>query len=211
VDNEQAQLVTGFQRNAQGQFIMLDTMPIDDAQELGVWLTGIRGPSAAPLSARFRLESGETFILTAKLGSDALWPGATVDTRLAWQGADNSTWPQGLIAFVHLRRDGTNRSQQDGLPRYFVIDPLPTAGKWADWRQLTVPVEAAPFSDEPGIWQVVVGLYDPVQGTRLPIVDVMGNVIGEEMGVGQLTWREAPVPDQSCALIPATCAAQGVE
>jgi uncharacterized membrane protein len=211
VGNEQAQLVTGFQRNAQGQLVMLDTMPIDDAQELGVWLTGVRGPSAAPLSARFRLESGETFILTAKLGSAGLWPGATVDTRLAWQGAGNSTWPQGLIAFVHLRRDGTNRGQQDGLPRYFVIDPLPTAGKWADWRQLTVPIEAALLSDEPDIWQVVVGLYDPVQGTRLPTVDVMGNVIGEEMVVGQLTWREAPVHDQSCALIPATCAAQGVE
>ncbi|MCC6453976.1 MAG: DUF2079 domain-containing protein [Caldilineaceae bacterium] len=206
VGNEQAQLVAAFQRGTQQQLVRLDTMPIDSAQELGAWLTGVQASSAAPFSARFRLESGESLILTAKLGSDAIWPGGTVDARLAWQGGDNSIWPPGVIAFVHLRQAAVNQSQQDGLPRYFVIDPLPTVGKWADWRQLDVPL-----ASEPDVWQVVVGLYDPVQGTRLPVVDVAGNVIGEEAVVGTLVWREAPVPDQSCALIPATCASQAVE
>jgi hypothetical protein len=154
------------------------------------------------------LEGGERLILTVKLGADNTWPGATVDARLAWQGDGIDTWPEGLTAFVHLRYAGTNQSQQDGLPRYFVLNPLPTAGKWADWRQLSVPPESESWPDKTGVWQVVVGLYDPTQGTRVPVVDVAGNVIGDEVVVGTLGWGEPPVPDQACALIPATCAAQ---
>ena len=206
VGNEQAQVVAAFQRDEDGQLATLDTTPNVDAQTLGVWLTGVQASSAAPLSARFRLASGELLIVTAKLSADDIWAGATVDARLAWQGEGATVWPEGMIAFVHLRYAGNNVRQQDGLSRYFVIDPTTTAGKWADWRQLSVPVDAV--AGEPGAWQVVLGLYDPVQGTRVPVVDLAGNVIGEEVVVGTLQWRAAPVPDQSCALIPDTCASQ---
>jgi uncharacterized membrane protein len=211
VGNEQARLAAAFERNAHGQLVTLDTMPTHDAQRLEAWLHGVAVSSAAPVSARFMLPSGGRFILTATLDSDVAWPGATVDARLAWQGDHVDAWPPGVIAFVHLRQAGTNLHQQDGLPRYFVVDPLPTAGKWADWRQLTVPPDAAPVADSSATWHVVVGLYDPVQGTRLPVVDVGGNVIGDEVIVGTLARRDAPVADQSCALIPATCASQGVK
>jgi hypothetical protein len=206
VGNRDAQLVAAYQRDAQGLLSVLDTTPVSEAQTLGVWLHGEMASSAAPFSTRFELPGGERLIVTAVYGSDFLSPGGTVDVRLGWQSDKVETWPPGVMAFVHLRRDGTNQSQQDGLPRYFVLDPLSTNGKWADWRQLSVPPDA-----EPGLWQIVVGLYDPAQGTRLPVVDVAGNVIGDEAVVGTLLWRDAPVPDQTCALIPATCAAQVVE
>lgn len=208
VSNEQAQLVAAYQRDADEQLVALDIKPIDDAQELGAWLQGVQASSAAPFSARFLLDDGNRLILTAKLGSDETWPGAIVDARLAWQRDGVDAWPPGITAFVHLRYAGTNQSQQDGLPRYFVLDPQPTAGKWADWRQLAVPVESSSLPGEHDTWQVVVGLYDPAKGTRIPVVDVSGNVIGDEAVVGTLDWREPPVPDQTCALIPATCASQ---
>jgi hypothetical protein len=110
------------------------------------------------------------------------------------------------MAFVHLRHANTNQDQQDGLPRYFVLDPAPANGKWADWRQLQVPPDAP--VNAASAWQLVVGLYDPVRGTRVPVVDVEGNVSGDEVVVGTLEMDVAPVPDQSCALIPATCASQ---
>lgn len=201
IGNEQEQLVMGLQRGGREQLVLLDIMPEDATQ----WLNDLNGDKAhseAPLSTRFMLASGEPLTLTAKVESDELWAGATLDVGLAWQGG----WQEGIVAFVHLRQAGTNRGQQDGPPRYFVVNPPPIAGQWADWRQIKVPLDA-----NPGAWQVVVGLYDPVTGTRLPIVDSKGVVIGEEVVVGELTWREAPVPDQSCALIPASCASQVVK
>jgi hypothetical protein len=204
-------LVAAFERNTHGQLVTLNTTPTHDTQGLGTWLQGAAASSTAPVSARFMLPGGGRFVLTATLGLDVAWPGATVDARLAWQGDHVDAWPPGVIAFVHLRQAETNLQQQDGLPRYFVIDPLPAAGKWADWRQLTVPLDAAPAANSSAAWHVVVGLYDPVQGTRLSVVDVDGNVIGDEVIVGTLARRDAPVADQSCALIPATCASQGVK
>lgn len=206
VSNGEAQLVTAYQRDTNGQLVALDTKPINSPEELGVWLDGVMASSAAPFSARFQLEKGQRLILTATYGADAIWAGGVVETRLAWQGDEVEAWPEGVIAFVHLRRNGINQSQQDGLPRYFVINPLPADGKWADWRQLPVPMDVVPTEGE--LWQIVVGLYDPVQGTRLPVVDVAGAIIGDEAVVGTLVWRDAPVPDQSCALIPVTCASQ---
>ena len=66
-----------------------------------------------------------------------------------------------------------------------------------------MPAEAGP-----GVWQVVVGLYDPVTGSRFPIVNDAGEVVGDEATIATLTVTSPPTPDQACALIPATCASQ---
>jgi hypothetical protein len=212
VANDAWQLVAAYQRDAEDQLVALPTLPIDDtwqldgAQQLGVWLHSVGASTAAPFSARFQFPDGERLIMTAVYGSDTLWPGGVVDVWMGWQSQELRAWPDGVMAFVHLRRDGANVSQQDGLPRYFVLNPQQGGGKWADWRQLPVPEDILAG----GVWQVVVGLYDPAQGTRLPVVDVAGNVLGNEAVVGTVQWVEKPVPDQSCALIPATCVSQGV-
>ena len=215
VANAQVQLVAAYQRDYAGQLHALDTTPHDDAQQLGVWLHGVGASPAAPFSTHFDLPTGERLILTAVYGSEAIGPGSMVDVRIGWQGDGVAEWPADIVAFVHLRRAASNQSQQDGLPRYFVLDIQPGIDngitKWADWRQLHVPLDAAPPTGENDEWQIVVGLYDPAQGTRVPVVDVGGNVIGDEVVVGILRWRGAPVPDQACALIPATCASQVID
>jgi hypothetical protein len=213
VGSDQAQLTAAFQRNAQGELLALDTTPGEDAQQLGVWLHGVMASPAAPYSATFLTPGDRRLTMTAVYGAESAWPGATVDVRIGWQADGFTEWPEGVTAFVHLRRGGSNQSQQDGLPRYFVLDPLSSVGKWADWRQLAVPpengsAENGSAQNARGPWQIVVGLYDPVQGTRLPLVDLAGNALGDEVVVGTLTQRDAPVPDQSCALILATCASQ---
>ena len=66
--------------------------------------------------ARFEVGAGQPLTMTASVPQTALWPGAVIDVRLHWTGA----WPRDASVFVHLRQDGANRAQQDGLPRYFV-------------------------------------------------------------------------------------------
>ena len=73
-----------------------------------------------------------------------------------------------------------------------------------DLRQLHIPPDLAPGTT----LSIVVGLYDPVTGARLPLVDHAGVTIGEEWVIGQLTVAAPAIPDQACAMIPATCAAQ---
>ena len=140
--------------------------------------------------------------------AQAIWPGEVVNLWLHWQTAA-STWPAGATVFVHLRQAGNNRVQADGLPRYFVNYPLAQQlahqGYANDWRQLTVPADAVPSSDS---WQVVIGLYDVKSGRRFAVVSPSGQPLGDELVVGTWPMKSKPVPDQTCALIPETCAAQ---
>ena len=109
--------------------------------------------------------------------------------------------------FVHLRQDGANVAQNDGLPRYFVKYAAADAlahGAAVDWRQLAVPDAAL----SAGKWSVAAGLYDPASGVRAAVIGENGTVIGDEIVLGVAVVDEPPVPDQACALIPATCASQ---
>ncbi len=141
--------------------------------------------------------------VTAWLPQAPRWPGAPVDVWLAWTGA---AWPEGVEVFVHLRGQAGNLDQQDGLPRYLTLAHAPAseATAWADWRQLAVPPDYA----GPDTLSVVIGLYHPATGERLAWLDEQGAPLGEEVVVGRVMLGDAPVPDQTCALIPATCASQ---
>lgn len=156
----------------------------------------LMGDGEATANAEFRIgDREEPVVLRGRLPRTRIWPGALVDLLLDW-GAEGG-WPEGYTAFVHLRRDGENVTQEDGLPRYFVRYPVESqAGSWLDWRQLAVPEDAAP-----GKWQVVVGLYDAATGARAPLTDGSGN----EVVLGELEFGTPPPPDQACALIPAAC------
>ncbi len=162
--------------------------------------------------ATFLADEANRLVLQASLLDDAIWPGATVDVLLQWQGIE---WPSNLAAFVHLRRDGENISQADGRPRYFVrptMDSLETSEIpfLIDWRQLSVPANQLDASVDGGAWSLVVGLYDPSTGERITVVNDQGNPVGQEVTIGTLRVRPPPVPDQACALIPATCESQTI-
>lgn len=141
--------------------------------------------------------------LQARTLQENIWPGATVDLLLSWQGA---TWPEELTAFVHLRHNGENVAQSDGLPRWFVELPLAQRMEQGlpDWRQVSVPHDA-PLGGE---WQIAVGLYSTVSGQRMPLRGQDGQSLGDELLVAPLKFGAAPVPDQACALLVETCSAQ---
>ncbi len=165
---------------------------------------------AETTQAIFAVSETDRLEMHTTILDETIWPGATIDVLLQWQGVE---WPANLSAFVHLRRDGENVSQADGQPRYFVrpsIDSLETSDmpSLVDWRQLTVPTDHPDASIDDGEWSLVVGLYDPSTAERITVVDDQGNPAGQEVTIGTLRPRPPPVPDQACALIPATCESQ---
>ncbi len=198
------QLVAAYERLLDGQLTALEIDPV--AVPVWPFLT----QTTDPVQARFDLGKETPLMLTADTAHAAIWPGAVLDLHAVWEGAE---WPVGVHAFAHLRHGDATVAQQDGLPRYFVsvdsstVDPASAAGGgWVDWRQMDAP--AALDSMPEGEWRVVVGLYDPATGRRLPVVDAAGNVLGDEVEVARLTPQPAPIPDQACALIPSTCVGQ---
>ena len=200
----------------EGAATTLPTLGAAPTQLVAAWTRSANGEVAAlPLTAPALGEAipadatrahfvapGGPVILTAWLPQPGAWPGGPLEVTLLWEGAP---WPAGYQAFVHLRQDGQNRSQQDGLPRAFVPMPVVMGEDgnlhYPDRRRLELPVEAAA-----GEWAVVVGLYDAE--SRLPVVDERGAARGDEVVVGRVKLGPPPVPDQACALIPATCASQ---
>ncbi len=151
----------------------------------------------------------ETLSVAAWLPTRALRPDRALDLWLQWSGANR--WPNGWTVFVHLRRDGANTAQNDGASRlvvpYDTEAQLSTAGVANDWRQFIVP--AADLT--PGEWTVAVGLYEPDSGERAQVYDPDGILIGHEIPLGVFVVAPRPVPDQTCALVPATCPAQFVD
>ena len=130
------------------------------------------------------------------------WPGDGVALWLQWKG---DAWPAGYAPFVHLRHNGATVAQQDGLPRLFAppdgtatTTALAGRGFANDWRTLQLPADAP----SAGAWEIVVGLYNPETGARLPLAGG-----GDEFVAARLNVVPA-VADQTCALITDTCAAQ---
>lgn len=153
------------------------------------------------VQARFEAPAGP-LTLGAWSEQRATWPGDGVELWLQWQG---KAWPAGYVPFVHLRHDGDTVAQQDGLPRLFAppdaaatVAALSAGGFVNDWRTLQLPVAALPT----GAWRIVVGLYNPESGARLPLAGG-----GDEFTAARLRVVPA-VADQTCALITDTCAAQ---
>lgn len=193
------ELVGAYVRRGDGELVGLDPAP-SSPQAWGMALAEIMGGAMQVTTAQV---AGTDLTVTAWLPQARRWPGAPVDVWLAWSGGQ---WPQGAEVFVHLRGPEGNVDQQDGPPRYLTPaqPPAPEATRWADWRQLTVP---AAYEGAEAL-QVVIGLYDPATGVRLAWTDAQGAPLGEELVLGQVPLGDAPVPDQTCALIPASCAGQ---
>ncbi|RIK54586.1 MAG: hypothetical protein DCC57_06600 [Chloroflexi bacterium] len=198
--NAQAALAALYGRDRTGDLLRLDGLI--GQRDWGVRLGAALGVPLTTARAEFATPEGR-LAATAWLPQTPLWPGAPLDLWLDWQTA---AWPDGVAAFVHLRREGENQDQQDGAPRLVVDDTTPAnfvdRGHLPDWRQLRVPETAQ--TGQPGAWPVVIGLYDPATGARVPQADGSG----DELVVGTVEIGTPPVPDQACALIAAACAAQ---
>ncbi len=191
-------LVAAYARRPGDALAPLPTEPSQDS--LGEAISRSMDLALQEARGRFATPQGAWVEVRAWLPSGPVPAGTRLDLWLQWQGETGLLGR--YVPFVHLRQAGENRSQNDGPPRYF----LPLAGGGSplqDWRQLTLPAQP-----EPGPWQVMLGLYDPASGERLPLLDPAGQPQGSELVVGSIQLAPPLVPDQACALIPSTCASQ---
>jgi hypothetical protein len=141
------------------------------------------------------LPDGRTLELSGRLPAEAA-AGQPLDLLLQWRLADGATaWPPELAAFVHLRRAGENVAQADGAPVWFgrpaAVEP---SGVITDWRRLPADCPTGETC------QIVVGVYNPQTGERLPWLDTAGNALGDEIVLGTVEISPPRPPDQACAL-----------
>lgn len=183
---EGATLVQLFARNARGQ-----SEPLLATSE--------QQPTAQPLytgaNGAFLVE-GQPMPVALRL-PQRVAAGGQLDLQLLWGDDTFVDWPAHLVAFVHLRQDETTLAQTDGPPRFLVIEPKSAL---VEWRQLALPATVLPGAQ----LSVAFGLYDPVTGERVGVQEENVN----ELVAGPITVVPPPIPDQACALIPATCASQ---
>jgi len=221
-----------------GETICLQTLPMSLPTQWGVRVTSEEGePTLVSLFERNREGQVHPLVATASAQNQSaqremqvtargnfllqdqsltltLWsppsitPGATLYLELAWSGNTLIDWPPDLAAFVHVRQAGATVTQADGPPRFFQMAAAPTSGEitpaLTEWRALEIPSTAVvgmPIT-------LAVGLYEPASGARLPLQQATAQGSDNELLLGPLTVEAAPLPDQSCALIPATCASQ---
>jgi uncharacterized membrane protein len=164
-------------------------------------------PSEAPnrfttpaVSVRFRLLDAEReaiIPLHAQFLQRTAWAGGPLALWLQWD--ELAAWPAEWSVFVHLRRAGETIAQRDGAPRLGADAP-----PLNDFRALQLPADVVVGET----LQVVAGLYQLQTNLRADLLDEQGNVLGNELLIGEVEITPAPNPDQACALIPATCDSQ---
>ncbi len=178
------------------------------------------GSLVASRAVTATLPDGRQLTLQGWLPAAPVATGRQANVLLEWRlaGATGSStgneWPPDLAAFVHLRHGGANLDQADGAPQWFgqpskrVISPDQVTTILNDWRQVTVPAEAELGED----WQLVVGVYNPQTGERLPLSPAgqsgEANAAMDELDLGSIRVIAPPEPDQACALLPAACSSQ---
>jgi hypothetical protein len=161
-----------------------------------------------PASARFENENWRV-ALTHWAAPVAVAPGAKLSVSTHWQAANPASTDYNL--FVHLRDEsGRTVATGDGPPYWFV--PLPTSrwlgGEDGVWSTHAVDLPADLTS---GRYDLVVGWYDWQTGARLPLVDGLGNPVGDEFVLGPVTVDRAVglTPDLPCLMAKESCASQG--
>ncbi len=135
-------------------------------------------------------------------------PGGQLPVSLRWQAG--SAAPRDYNIFVHLRDEsGQTVATGDAPPTWFA--PQPTS-HWAggDRGVSTSHAISIPDGLASGRYDLVVGWYDWQTGTRLPLIDGLGNPAGDEFVLGPVTVAQAvgPRPDITCLIAPESCASQ---
>lgn len=194
-------LVQLFQRTKNGTLEQIPVSPpVGDQAGTGVRQVTVQGT--------FLVAAGE---MQAMLQSPIqLAPGATLDLPIVWRSDKGADWPANLSAFIHLRQDENIIAQADGPPRFFQFGTTaahPDGTLWlAEWRQIALPATLTPGAT----LMVALGLYDPATGVRMPLRQATSESSDNELRLTPLTVTTTPVPDQACALLPATCASQPI-
>jgi hypothetical protein len=187
-----------FWRTAQGRMVRFDPQSLAAQPQTLEKLVDAHG----------LFQAGQEKLALHALLPQVTWSGAPLFLQLNWSTPKD--WPADLSVFVHVRRGDQTIAQVDGAPRFFYFDPAAPAGLpdgvLAEWRQLTLPSDLKIGET----LTLVLGLYHPQSGQRADVLDDHGRVLANELVIGHLPVTSPPVPDQACALIPPTCAAQPV-
>jgi hypothetical protein len=139
-------------------------------------------PLDNPVAARF---GDQITLLGYHLAEESVKPGRMVRVTLFWEA--EGPVADRLVAFVHVvDGDGRLVAQQDGEP---VGGSRPTT-TWTpdetvpDRRGILLPHDLGN-----GEYKLVVGLYDPDTGERLPLIDAKGNPVGDSVPLGTIKVR----------------------
>jgi hypothetical protein len=129
-------------------------------------------PLDVSLDDRARLIGYDLPAATISAGSD-------LPITLYWQalkGLDGD-----YTVFIHLLDDQDNLvGQGDGPPldNWYPTSLWAAGESLADHHLLHIPAEV-----KPGSYRIVVGLYDPATGRRLPVVNDKGEITGDRVVV----------------------------
>ncbi len=112
-------------------------------------------------------------------------PGDVLSFDLLWRALEPVE--RDYTVFVHLR-DGEGRTvaQADAVSAWF--GPMPT-GRWKVGPQPDAHRLELPVNLPTGEYVVVVGLYDPATGERLPVRDATGVIMGNEVHLATVRAR----------------------
>lgn len=135
-------------------------------------------PLAADLAGRVRL-------LGYDLPPEPAQPGAAITLTLHWQV--QAPLDRDYTVFIHLLDENdTHIRSADGPP----LDNAYPTSFWApgenltDPHRLTIPPDLAA-----GRYAIAVGLYDPVSGERLSVLDAQGRPVADRVLLGELAVR----------------------
>lgn len=206
--------VAAYVRNSTNQMARLPDPLTDGAAAVRSALINSGTAAVSGIDARADVapfaSSSEPLRLQAQLLTARVWPdNPSIDLVLSW--VRKGAWPEQLTPFVHLRQGDEIRAQADGLPRWFLpySEALLTLNSHhiVDWRQMSLPEPERAMAED-AQWEVVIGLYDTDSGERAELFDEEGTALGQELHVGTIETATQAVPDFTCALVAATCAAQ---
>jgi hypothetical protein len=147
-----------------------------------------RPPTPKPSQALDANLNNQVRLIGYDLPLGAAQPGTEVPLTLYWRVTGELD--RDYTVFVHLVDEhGVLSGQGDGPP----LDNTYPTSFWsaseelADRHRLRVFGQAAP-----GAHQVVAGLYDPLTGQRLPLLDGQGKVIGDQVVVAAVEVASKP-------------------
>jgi hypothetical protein len=138
----------------------------------------------APLPAGLAPAPASVFAEQVALLGHQLQPQAGgVAVTLYWQ---TQRLPAADYAvFAHLIQGDAIVAQYDGSPGG---SAAPTGG-WLPGQRFSTQVTLVPPAGVRlgGVYQVRVGLYDPVSGARLAVQDAQGGLVGDSVVLGEIT------------------------
>jgi hypothetical protein len=127
---------------------------------------------------------GKIQLLGYDLPAERLSPGDSLPLTLVWQSS-TSDMRESYTVFVHLVGPyGTIHGQSDKVPGE--RGKQPTTG-WVTNEVVVdpIPVPLAPDAP-PGTYRLLVGLYLAPGGSRLPLRDASGAIIGDALELTQI-------------------------